>query len=235
MSEKYEFVLIDQNPSDENWDGKPTTLLVNQNLKMSQTPNGTTVFAGTNLSTLNNLGELAMTSGGGAPEFYKYDAHANQPGIKINNWEANNLSITNVSANNDTPIQVQLVGPGIPGITPVDLPVGKPVKLSTGQVAQGNALPQYMQLVIQSTSATLGIIAFIGGPQDASGNNGYVVAVNHPTNTGPGTGKEPPEGYYATTTSNTYTYSFNWGSSLVFTANMSPSTASDVSITMRQL
>ena len=92
-----------------------------------------------------------------------------------------------------------------------------------------------MQLILQSTSATLGIIAFIGGPPNDTGNNGYVVAVNASSNTGPGTGNPPPEGYYATTTSNTYTYSFNWGSSLVFAANMSPSTASDVSVTMRKL
>ena len=221
---------------DSTWDGSPLVLQVNENANMPQTPAGTMIFAVTNEATQNNLGEIAFTSGGAPPRFLKLPANANQPSIIVNNWNANNLSVTNISANSQTPIEIQAIGPGIPGTHPQDLPIGPPgVTLNHGQTAQGNALPQYMQLVMQSNTSTLGVLAFIGGPLDSSGNNGYVVAVNDSVNTGPGTGKEPPAGYYATTTSNTYTFSFNWGSSLVFVANLSPETADALTVIMRKL
>ena len=233
---KQKFMLIDQNPVNAAWNGSPTTLLVNQNIVIPQMPNGTSIFAGTNQATQNNQGQVSLTSGGGQPTFISLNANANQPNILIQNWQANNLSVTNISPNNATPILVQVVGPGMPGVTPISLPIGgSGVQLSLGQVAQGNASPQWMQLLIQSTGPTLGIIGFIGGPPDASANNGYGVAVNAHANTGPGTGQNPPPGYYATTTSNSYAFTFNWGSSLVFVANLSPSTASGVTIVMRAL
>jgi hypothetical protein len=234
MSEKTPHTLIDQNSVGASWNGSPTVLLTNQNTGMPQTPNGTTIFAATNQSTLNNQGQVALTSGGGAPVIVDVPALTSQPTIQINNWKANNLSVTNISANNNTPILVQAVGPGIPGITPQTLVVGTSLGLAMGQCAQANALPQYMQLVIQVTGPTLGIIGVIGGPPDSSGNNGYVIGVNAASNTGPGYGP-PPAGYYATTTSNTYAYQFNWGSSLVFVSNLSPSTAQTVSLLLRAL
>ena len=216
------------------WNGSPSVLLVNQNLAMPQTPNGTTILSSTNQSSMNNGGTLGLTSGGAPPQFITVPANANQPSILIQNWNANNLSISNVSANNNTPILVQMVGPGIPGITPLNLPVNSTIALSAGQIAAGNANPQWMQLLIQSTAPTLGILGIIGGPPDGTGNNGYVIAVNSTANTGPG-GAPPPTGYYATTTSNSFTFQFNWGSSQVFVANLSPSTAQALNITMRAL
>ena len=227
--------VIDQNSVGASWNGSPTVLLTSQNTGMPQTPNGTTIFAATNQSTLNNQGQVSLTSGGGAPTILNVPALTSQPTININNWQANNLSVTNISANNNTPILVQAVGPGIPGITPLPIVIGTPLLLALGQSAQTNALPQYMQLVIQVTGPTLGIISVIGGPADAAGNNGYVFAVNSTANTGPGTGLPAPAGYYATTTSNTYAYQFNWGSSLVFVSNLSPSTAQTVSVLLRAL
>jgi hypothetical protein len=232
------FQILGRNTVDSSWNGSPLILQVNENANMPQTPGGTVILAWQNEATQNNLGELAVTSGGGAPVFKYAQALANQPGIWLHNWNANNLSITNISANNDTPIRIQAIGPGIPGTTPEPLPIGPPgVVLRSGDTAQGVASPQYMQLVIQSNSSTLGILGVIGGPQDNTGNNGYVIAVNDAVNgnTGPGTGKTPPEGYYATTTSNTYTFSFNWGSSQVFVANLSPETAHDVTVVLRKL
>jgi hypothetical protein len=233
---KHAYSLIDQNTVNGIWNGWPYTVLVSQNIGMPQTPNGTTVLAATNQATQNNQGMLSLTSGGAAPQFLNPAANAFQPTILINNWLANNLSITNISPNNETPILVQVVGPGVPGISPLGLPIGLPgVPLAPGQCAQGNASPQFMQLLIQSTAQTLGIIALIGGPPDATGNNGYVFAVNAAANTGPGTGVTPPPGYYATTMANSYPFQFNWGSSLVFVANMSPSTAQEVTVLMRAL
>jgi hypothetical protein len=231
---KHNFQVLGQQLTNSTWNGQPTTLLQNQSVSMPQTTNGTMIFAATNQATVNNQGDLGITSGGGVPQFLTVPALANQPTVLINNWQANNLNVTNTSPATATPILVQAIGPGLPGITPVALEIGKTLELAAGQVAQGNASPQYMQLVITSNSPTLGIIGIIGGPQDASGNNGYIIAVNASANTGPG-GATPPAGYYATTTSNAYAFPFNWGSSVVFAGNLSPSTSQVVSLFLRAL
>jgi len=233
----HEFKIINKPELSVNgtWNGSPTTLLTSQNVVMPQTPNGTVIVTLLNQTTGNNQGQISLTSGGAQPQFITVNAHANQPNALTGNWQANNLSLTNVSPNNDTPILVQAVGPGIPGITPLPLTIGTALQLSYGQVTQGNASPQWMQLVVQVTGPTLGIIGIIGGPPDSTGNNGYLVAVNYSSNSGPGSNPPPPPGYYATTTSNSYTFPFNWGSSQVFIANMSPSTAQAVSVLLRAL
>lgn len=231
-----EFEVHGQNAQNDSWDGSPTTLAQNENVSMPQTAAGSMILAATNKASENNHGTLTYSSGGGVPTSLPLQANANQPSIVTQNWGANNLSLTNTSAATETPILVQAVGPGIPGIQPGTIPIGGDgATLEYGGVAQANAFPQYMQLVIRSNAATLGILGIIGGPLDSTGNNAYVIAVNHPENTGPGTGKPPPEGYYATTTSNSYTYQFNWGSSLVFVANLSPETANDLTVIMRKL
>jgi hypothetical protein len=234
--QQHGYSIINQNSVNAAWNGQPTTLQVSQNISIPQMPNGTAILAATNQTTQNNQGQLSITSGGGQPSFLNLQANANQPSIVIQNWNSNNLSLTNISPNNNTPVLVQVAGPGMPGVTPLSLPIGgSGVQLTQGQVAQGNASPQWMQLVIQSTAATLGIIGLIGGPTDASGNNGYVIAVNATQNSGPNTGVTPPPGYYATTTSNSYAYTLNWGSSLVWVGNFSPSTAQPVTIILRAL
>jgi hypothetical protein len=154
----------------------------------------------------------------------------------IANWRANNLSLTDVSPQQATPIWISAFGPGVPGQTSLALKTdGTSVALATGQSAAGNALPQWMQLVLQSNTPTLCIFGFIGGPVDASGRNGFAVAVNASANSGPGTTAPPPPGYYATTTANTYVFPFNWGASLVYVVNMSPATASGAGVLMRPL
>ncbi|MEP6567148.1 MAG: hypothetical protein ABJB10_18600, partial [Mesorhizobium sp.] len=61
------------------------------------------------------------------------------------------------------------------------------------------------------------MFAILGGPQDASGNNAYVVALNSQYgDTGPGTANPAPAGYYATAKGNNYSYEFNWASALLF-------------------
>lgn len=229
------YALLDQLMVNAAWNGQPSTLLVNQSVGMPQTTNGTMILTATNQATQNNMGQLALTSGGAQPVMLDVPPLANQPSVLMNNWKANNLNVTNISANASTPILVQAVGPGLPGLTPLSLVVGTPLQVGFGQVAQGNTSPQFMQLVIQSNSPTLGIAGWIGGPPDGSGTNGYVVAVNAAQNTGPGTGIAPPQGYYATTTANTYTYSFNWQGAVAFVANLSPSTAQALTFLLRAL
>jgi hypothetical protein len=221
-----------------SWNGLPTVLQTNQNLTIPQTPNGTTIFAANNQSTQNNSGSITLTSGGTLLPPIIAPFGTNAPTIFINNFNANNLSVTNTSVNSTTPILVQLIGPGIPGTTPGKLPIGPPgVILAPGATAQGDTQPRFMQLLIQSNSATLGVIGIIGGPLNSSGNNGFVISVNDSVNgnTGPGTGVNPPPGYYATTSSNNYAYSFNYGGGVVFVGNLSPSTADSVNIVLRAL
>jgi hypothetical protein len=236
MTQPTPYLIIDQGTVDPTWDGSPKVLIENQNAVMPSTTNGTMIFAYWNKGEQNNAGSISITSGGGAPVFKNVPALVNQPSVWVNNWQSNNLSVTNISPNPNTPIQIQAIGPGIPGTTPLTLPVGAAgQQLAYGQTAQGSALPQYMQLVIQSVGTTAGIVGLIGGPPDAAGNNGYVIAVNYPSTSGPGTGIPAPEGYYATTTSNRYIFQFNWGSSAVFVANLSSLNAASLSIVLRAL
>jgi len=230
------FAIIGRNAVTTTWNGSGLTLATNQNAVMPQTANGTMIFAWVNQATQNNAGTLSLTSGGSSPQFLNAPALSAQPGMKMTNWQANNLSVTNISPQTQTPIWISAYGPGVPGQTSLSLPAdGTSVALATGQSAAGKALPQWMQLVLQSNTAMLCIFGIIGGPLDASGNNGYGVAVNAAADTGPGTGVPPPAGYYATTTGNALTFPFNWGASFVYVVNLSPATASGARVLMRPL
>ncbi len=230
------FQLIDRNMVDSSWNGIGTTIAVGQSLGMPQTPNGTTIFGWVNQATQNNAGNLSLTSGGGAPVFLDAPALSAQPGIYMNNWQANNLNVTNISPNSQTPIWCCLYGPGIPGQSPMTLKTdGTPLGLATGQSASATALPQNMRLLMSGTSPKLCIFAIVGGPPDSSGNNGYVIAVNATANTGPNTGVPAPPGYYATTTGNAYPFIFNWASSKVYVVNLSPATSSSAQVALSPL
>ena len=223
----------------ETWNGSPLTLNPSDNANMPITPSGSLALVYQNISTINTMGQLAVTSGGGAPTFLNVQSLQNQPKVWINNWQGQNLSITNTSMpGSNTPISIAAYGPGMPGQTCVTLPAdGTSVPLAPMACTQGTALPRYMQLIFQETSGDLAIFVFIGGPVDSSGNNAYMISVNDSVNgnTGPGTGQPPPPGYYATSTSNNYIYSFNWGSSTIYVANMSPASSEPASITLRKL
>ncbi len=230
------FELIDRATVEANWNGIGATLATGQNLVMPQTANGSMIFAWVNQSTTNNAGQISITSGGSGPEFFNAPALSAQPLILIHNWRANNLSVTNISFNQNTPIWISAFGPGAPGQTSQPLPMdGTPVSLATGQNAAGDTLPQNMQLVLRSNTPTLCIFGVIGGPTDAGGNNGRAVAVNAANDTGPGTGVAPPDGYYATTTANSLAMIINWGGSRAYAVNMSPATAAGAQVLIRPL
>lgn len=236
MSAKHEFSILGAPKTTASWDGSPTTISPPDGLSMAQTTNGSMVLAYQNTSSMNNAGKLALTSGGSAPTFLPVPALLVQPTIYVHNWGANNLNVTNISAAAATPIWVEAFGPGLPGQKPVALPIGSAITLKPVAVAQGTSNPNWMQLIFTSNTANLTLVSVIGGPADASGNNAYVVALNSPSgNTGPGTGAPAPQGYYATAAGNSYSLEFNWGSSVVYVANMSPSTAAPVSVQMISL
>jgi len=214
-----------------SWDGSPTTLQQYGTVSMPQTPNGSLVVGYMNLSQYNSQATLTVSSGGSQPVPYTVQAGLKLLSLLVNNWHANNLNLSNTSVSADAPILVEAFGPGIPGVQPVPLPIGTQLQLGWRQSAQGIASPNNMQLRFTSNTANLTIVCIVGGPLDASGNNAYVIALNAPSNINPpGSG-----GYWATTTGNSYDFLFNWSSSLVYVANMSPQTAAPVNVTLISL
>jgi hypothetical protein len=200
------------------WDGSALVLNVPEGVIMPHTPNGSMIFGYQNQSAQNNAGSLALTSGGSPPEFLVAPALSLQPQILTRNWQANNLNVTNISANPNTPIWIEAFGPGI-GPPPMPLPIGRGVAISPKQTLQGSANPNWMQLGFRFSSSEFAVFGIIGGPQDGSGNNAYVVALNSPAgDTKKGTGNTPPPGYYATSGGNILSFEFNWGSAAVFVA-----------------
>jgi hypothetical protein len=233
------YAVIGKFSIDESWDGSPLTLNPNDNANMPITPSGSLVLTYQNKATINTMGQLAITSGGGAPTFLNAQSLQNQSSVLINNWQGQNLSITNTSmTGSNNPILIAAYGPGMPGQTCLTLPSdGTSVQLAPMLCTQGTALPRYMQLIFQETSGDLAIFVLIGGQFDSTGNNAYMISVNDSLhgNTGPGTGQPPPPGYYATTTATNFIYSFNWGSSNIYVANLSPASAAAAAITLRKL
>ena len=236
MATTAKFEILGANQSNANWDGSPTTLAYRESAAMPQTTNGSMIFAYQNTASLNNLGKLALTSGGSQPTILNVPALLSQPSILVNNWQANNLGVTNISVATATPIWIEAFGPGLPGQKPVALAISTPLTLKPGGIAQGTSTPNWMQLTLGTNTGQLIVVAVVGGPQDASGNNAYAVALNSASgNTGPGTGTAAPQGYYATTGGNNYSFEFNWGSSVVYGANLSPSTASSLTAELLSL
>jgi hypothetical protein len=240
--QRTQFLVIDQFNAVPNWNGMWVTLNPNDNANMPQAPNGSLVLVYMNVAKINTMGQLAVVAGG-TPTFLNAQSLLNQPNILTQNFggpTTNSLSVTNTSmTGSNNPIRVSAYGPGIPGQSCVALTPGSPnpVQLVTGQCTNGTALPRYMQLIMQATSGSLAVFAIIGGPLDSTGNNAYVITLNDTVNgnTGPNTGATPPPGYYATTSSNAYIYSFNWGASNVYVANLSPMTTSGVQVSLRNL
>ena len=218
------------------WNGQPQTLAVRGSVTMPQTPNGSLIVGYFSQSQQNNAGKLALTSGGSDPTFVPVPALARMISILTANWRANNLNITNVSTNAATPILVQAYGPGIPGMQPGTLTIGTPVQLAMRQAVQGTTTPNWMQLEFSSSTSNLEVVAVVGGPQDQSGNNAYVIALNASGgDTGPPPLPPPPAGFYATAGGNKYALPFNWGAATVYAVNLSPQTASPVTALLQSL
>lgn len=228
MSETFEILGV--KVSNPNWDGTPTVMAVDDSLIIPQTPNGTMIVAFQNQSKRNNDGQVTLTSGGSSPTPIDVPALIAAPTVLSNNWQASNLNTTNTSAASDTPIWAEALGPGLSPV-PGQLSVGTAVTLKPYAAVQGISLPRWMQLKLIAGTGDLTIVAVIGGPPNVGGNNAYIYALNWSGPTPP----PPAMGYTAVTGGNAYTMQFNWSSSVVWVANMSPSTASPVSVLMRAL
>jgi hypothetical protein len=226
MAAPFRFAILGANLSDPNWSGAPLTLAWHESAAMPQTPNGSMILGRQNVSLQNNDGTLGLTSGG-PPQFLDVPAGSLMPSILVQNWKANSLKLTNLSANKDTPIAVQAYGPGLPG-TPTPLLAGAdPILLASGSTAAGKAPPSYAQLVMQSNTNDLTILALIGGPTDSTGNNGYLFALNY-------MGPPNPAGFTQVTPGNSISYMFYWTTAL-FVANLSPSNAQPAQVSLVSL
>jgi hypothetical protein len=197
------------------WNGIGTTLAVNGSVNMAQTPNGSLVFGYFNLTTQNSAGQLILTSGGGYYNEVPVPPLQSAPGVVVNNWQASNLTVSNTSDNPSTSIFISAYGPGVPGQSPRTLQLGISLNLGTTDSATGKTNPQNMRLKITVSGSAMGVFAIVGGPLDSSGNNAKVIAVNFPQ------GMPTPDGYYATTSNNAWTYNFNWNGDSVYVVNMS--------------
>jgi len=219
-----------------SWNGAPITLQVSDSAMIPSTPTGTMLLAWYNTSKQNNPGQLSIGSGARTPISYPAPALVAQPSTLMNNWKGDNLSVVNSSMpGSSTPIWISAFGPGISKgsrVLPAD---GSIVVLSALQTAQGNCMATRMLLNMNCDSGCLAVMAVIGGPVDADGNNGYVIILNASEETGPAPLPPPPPGIYATTINNDYAMSFNWGSSAIFVASMSPDTTLNVSVSLRAL
>ena len=213
-----------------DWNGDPTTLTMNESVNMPQTNDGSMVLGYQNMSTGNDDGTLVIASGGAQPEKVTVQAGQNQLSIKTHNWEGNNLQLTNQSVVDTVTIRVQAIGPGHGTTTPKTLPMdGTAIELSPRDVAQGNALPQWMTLRMKANTSQQTIFVLIGGPGSSYGLNAYTFGLNMPQSSGPQPGAVA-DGYYQETTANSIDFQFNWGSDRVWIANFSGDTASAASV-----
>jgi hypothetical protein len=185
----------------DNWDGSPLRLEQYDQAAMANTPNGSMIFAFQNLATENNNGTLMLGSGGQWTKCLPADPLQNAPTIFVHNWQADNLTVSNLSQGPNTPIQIQACGPGMPGQNVKTLPSNTPTTVQLNDVLKASLNGGPTNLVFLRNDGYLGVFGLIGGPL-VSGNNAYMFAVNYP-------GSSTPPGYTATTTSNRYIYPIN--------------------------
>jgi len=195
----------------QNWDGSQLTLQQIDGAIMPETPNGAMIFAFQNVSPKNSTGKLTLTSGGSGPTDFTAPALALDWSIQTQNWQGNNLNVTNTS-NASVPIEIAAFSPGL-GPAAGPLTIGAPITLVASQPVQGPTNPNTMQITFQASQNS--VFGFIGGPA-TNNNNAYVIGLNSSFgNTGQGTSQPAQSGYFATRSGNSYSYTFNWLSAYV--------------------
>jgi hypothetical protein len=231
---------LESTPVSDQWDGAPITIQAGQTVVMPETPNGSAIFTCENLATINNAGSITLSYGSIKVSLNVYP-FTQTPEFQIQNWAAQALSVANTSPQRNTPIRIQLIGTGLAGTNPVNLPLdGTSVSLNPGACAQSGVPPQYLQFAMQASGGETSIVAVIGGPIDSYGENSYVFGLNFPQNTGPGSGPPvvaPPPGYYQTTSGNNIAYQFAWipFGGLLFCADLSSGYNGPISVYLRKL
>jgi hypothetical protein len=223
------FAIVGKTTLNPNWDGLPVTLGQFDSVTMPQTPNESTVLAWLNVGTQNIDGTVVLTSGGAQPLSFDAPPAQTAPSLWIYNWQANDVTLTNVSVL-PTPIWVEMLGPGIPGTTPQPLQVGVPLQLPSLGTAQGQAPAMWMLLQLQATPGNTSTVAVLGGPSGVGGSNGHLYGMNMPSP------PPSPTPYTKTTAGNTLTVGpFKGDGSQIFVANMSAQAAGPVQVLLQTL
>jgi hypothetical protein len=214
-----DFKIIDRALKD--WDGSPTTLNQGEGVSLSQTPVGDLIVTFFNKSEENDAGQIALTTGGSNPQFIPVDPLMNAPQIMIQNFEGNNLNLTNTSITG-VPIEVQAWGPGY----------GKPEKLPDDGVFYSlnpynsrttKSNPNFMQLVMRALGQYTVFGVFIGSKPS-------IYCVNAPD---PDT--VPVKGYTTITKNNNWPVSNNWLGKTIWVVNLSALTSTQGEVSLKNL
>jgi hypothetical protein len=229
------------------WTGTTQTILsTDPALTMSPTSTGSMFLLLQDMSKQNNPGQVTITSGG-LYTSVPLPAGSGYPYAILNNYQGNNLNVSNSSApsSDSTPIQVMAAGLGIGSVTVTGTaPSPTSQAINPYQALQGTAGPTYNTLQINCVG-TNAIVAIIGGPTWGSAPNvinGYLLMLNSSSTGGAQSGTPvtvpptlTPDGYYAKWGGNTFSFVFNWapGSYPIWIANLSSTGAAAVNVTMR--
>jgi len=190
---------------------------------MAQTPNGSQILAYLNTATVSGEATLTIETPPQPPQLLQLPSGEAAPTFQANNWWANALRLTNVSANANTPVWIRMFGPGMPGEQPHRLTPDTPLRLPRLQTATGY-IGGRAQIVLEADSGELTTVAVIGGPADAQGNNAYLFGLNC-------VGPAPP-GYTIATASNSCSWPFSWNSQ-TFVANLSAENSVPLKVTLK--
>ncbi len=213
------FNIIDQNLAD--WNGSPTTLKEKEGVKMPQTPVGDIFVTFFNKADKNDEGRIALTSGGSDPLIIPVEPLMNAPQIMIQNFEGNNLNLTNISVT-PVPIEVEAWGPGFTRADPLP-DDGKWYPLPVYTSRSTKSLPQFQMLSMRALGQYTVFGVFIGSTPS-------VYCVNAPDDA-----KVPVKDYTKVTRNNSYSLTNNWLGKTLWVVNLSPSTATGGEVSLTDL
>ncbi|AKQ68344.1 hypothetical protein A176_005256 [Myxococcus hansupus] len=181
----------------------PVNISTNESTGINQTLDGYMILTIQNLSS--SKATVLYSSGGSTPQQVEIEGGDNAPQIIINNWGANNLSVTNLSNRDETEVAVGLYGLGTPTES---LPAGESVELKqyTSAGAKTPAKFAALQLAAGASSETTLFFVFSVGKPVA-----YALNVNDPDYF-PG---------YITSASNQTRITNNWQGRDLFVINVS--------------
>jgi hypothetical protein len=210
------FEVIDQNL--QQWTGIPIPLEPNQGVTMPKTPTGQIVLAYKNQALDADLGQLAVTSGGSPPKILDVEALLNAPNLEIQNYEGNNLNVTNIS--NTATIWIAAYGPGFN--TSSQLPIGTPVAVAPYACTATRSQPNFQRLTVSAPGQYSVAVVYIGSTPS-------VYAINSPD------ASTVPAGYTKVLAANTLPLTDNWLGKSLWVGNLSPDTNDGFSVTLINL
>jgi hypothetical protein len=194
-----DFKIINQHKVETAWQGAALDLAPGKSVHMPETPAGPLIFVYQIAPDLNEMGSLTLTSGASIPTPIMIQPGSSLPGIYIRNWGGADLGVTNISASPDTKVSIAAFGV-MPATEYEELPWDKPVVFPSQHRARCNTVPGLQQVVMQAKSSKQTLFAIIFDRSTDGSKNAKVFTMNTDDNTGPGTERETPPGYYSTTT-----------------------------------